>query len=189
MPIETRDDLLRQMAVLEQRLKEAEAALTAFRRGEVDAVVAPGNLVYSLKGADEAYRIMVESMAEGALSVTPQGLVLFANEQFASLLRIPLARVTGSSFYQFIAADDRPLLSALLNSPNRQKAELRLSLSSTDEHLSVLISATRLQLHGSDCVCLIVTDLSEQKRNLEIVAAERLRPFHLRSNRRRHPRC
>jgi two-component sensor histidine kinase len=36
------------------------------------------------------------------------------------------------------------------------------------------LSANRLVLDGAECVCLIATDLSEQKRSQEIVAAERL---------------
>ena len=55
----------------------------------MDAIVASGpdgDRVYTLKGADEAYRVMVQSMAEGALTVTRDGLILFSNEQFASML-------------------------------------------------------------------------------------------------------
>ena len=60
--------------------------------GEVDAIVAPGpdgDRVYTLKGADEAYRLMIQTMAEGALTIAPDGLILFSNERLASILAIP----------------------------------------------------------------------------------------------------
>ena len=84
-----------------QRLDEAEETLRALRSGEVDAVVASGpdgDRVYTLKGADEAYRVMVQDMADGALTLTRDGLILFSNEQFATILGIALERVIGSYF-------------------------------------------------------------------------------------------
>ncbi len=38
---------------------------------------------------------MVQEMAEGALTVTSDGLILFSNEQFAAMLRSPLEQVIG----------------------------------------------------------------------------------------------
>ena len=75
MAPEAREDLLERIRDLQQRLDEAEETLRALRSGEVDAVVASGpdgDRVYTLKGADEAYRVMVQNMAEGALTLTPR---------------------------------------------------------------------------------------------------------------------
>ena len=120
MASETKKDLLERIRDLQARLDEAEETLRALRSGEVDAVVVSGpegDQVYTLKGADEAYRVMVENMAEGALTLSPDGLILFSNEQFASMLGIPLERVIGSSLRDFIAAEDAFVLSALLAIP------------------------------------------------------------------------
>ena len=102
---------------LQERLDAAEEILRALRSGEVDAIVASGpdgDCVYTLKGADEAYRLMVQNMAEGALTVAPDGLILFCNERFASILAIPHERVIGSSFHDFIVPEDAEIFSALL---------------------------------------------------------------------------
>ena len=40
---------------------------------------------------------MVQTMVEGAVTLTRDGLILFSNEQFASMLGLPLERVIGSS--------------------------------------------------------------------------------------------
>ena len=90
MPPETLDHLIERNRELKSRLEEAEETLRALRNGEIDAVIASGpdgDRVYTLRGADEAYRVMVQEMAEGALTLTIDGLILFCNEQFASLVQ------------------------------------------------------------------------------------------------------
>src|SRR5215472_14661201 len=99
MPVNTTDDLLQRNRELQQRLDEAEEILNALRSGAVDAIVVTGEdgeHVYTLKGADEAYRVMVEGMANGALTLNPEGLILFSNERFARLVGHPLERVIGA---------------------------------------------------------------------------------------------
>ena len=175
MAIETGEDLLERVRNLQERLDETEETLRAIRNGEVDAIVVSGpdrDRVYTLKGADEAYRILVQNMAEGALTLTLDGLILFSNEQFACMLGIPLERVIGSSIHDFVVAEDASMLSALLAGSAATKAEVRLKGSARP--VPSQASANTLLLDGAECVCLIVTDLSEQKRNREIMAAERL---------------
>ena len=175
MAIETGEDLLERVRNLQERLDETEETLRAIRNGEVDAIVVSGpdrDRVYTLKGADEAYRILVQNMAEGALTLTLDGLILFSNEQFACMLGIPLERVIGSSIHDFVVAEDASMLSALLAGSAAAKAEVRLKGSARP--VPSQVSANTLLLDGAECVCLIVTDLSEQKRNREIMAAERL---------------
>src|SRR5579871_7005990 len=74
---------------LKDRLAEAEETLQAIRQGEVDAVIvktAAGPQVYTLLNADRPYRNIVERMQEGALTLAPDGTVLYANQRLASFL-------------------------------------------------------------------------------------------------------
>ncbi len=176
MPLETFEDLLKRNRELQSRLEETEETLRALRNGEVDAFVASGpegDRVYTLKGADEAYRIIVQDMAEGALTLTLDGLILFSNEQFASMVGISLERVIGSRIQDFVAPEDAPLLSTLLTGRDGGKARVRLKLPEA-RFVPVYLSVNPLAFDGVECVCIIVTDLTKQKRNEEIVAAERL---------------
>ena len=66
-------DLL-QIKDLRMRLEEAEETLRAIREGEVDALVVSspqGDQVYTLKGAEQPYRVFVETMNEGAVTLGP----------------------------------------------------------------------------------------------------------------------
>src|SRR6185503_16166886 len=96
---ETREGaLLRRIQDLEEKLRENEETLRALKSGEVDAIVVSGpegEQVYTLKGADEAYRQIVEEMTEGALTLARDGLILFSNERFASIVGLPLRQVIG----------------------------------------------------------------------------------------------
>ena len=172
MAPDTREDLLERIRDLQERLDVAEETLRALRNGEVDAIVAAGpdgDRVYTLRGADEAYRVMVQRMAEGALTLTIDGLILFSNEQFATLLGSPLERVIGSRIQDFIAPENADAVSALLGGTGSRKAEVRLRTDGA-AFVPVYLSVQNVVLDGAECRCLIVTDLSEQKRYEEIVA-------------------
>ena len=112
---------------------------------------------------------MMQQMAEGALTLTADGLILFSNEQFAAMLHRPLERVIGSRMQDFVAPENADIVFALLSGTGVRKAEARLNVSNAAD-VPVYLSAQNVVLDGVDCHCLIVTDLSEQKRNEEIVA-------------------
>jgi len=174
---------------LQERLDAAEETLRALRSGEVDAIVVSGpdgDRVYTLKGADEAYRLMVQNMAEGALTVAPDGLILFSNEKLASMLAIPHERVIGSSFHDFIVPEDADIFSALLTHELGigTKREVRLKARG-GAPVPVFLSVNRLELDGVDCFCVIVADLTDQKRNEEVLRALSARLLQVQDEDRR----
>ena len=174
---ESRDELVEHIRRLEEKLAESEETLQALRSGEVDAIVASGpggDRIYTLKGADAAYRQIVEEMTEGAVTLAPDGLILFSNQQFARLLGMPLEQVIGSHLHDFIAAENTDV-SAALHSWELQdgKAEVRLQPRGAPS-VPAYLSWKRVIQDSLECVCLVVTDLSEQRRNEEIVSAAKL---------------
>ena len=74
-----------ELSRLRDNLREAQETLDAIRSGEVDAVVvsgAKGSQIYSLTGAEQPYRVYVERMQEGAVTVAHDGLILYSNQRF-----------------------------------------------------------------------------------------------------------
>ena len=74
---------------LRRRLEEAEETLRAIREGEVDALVVDsphGEMIYTLTSADYPYRLMIDEMNEGAVSVSPDSFILYSNRNFAGIL-------------------------------------------------------------------------------------------------------
>ena len=77
---------------LRERLAEAEEALRAIRAGEVDAIIvdsADTPVVYTLKNADNPYRLLVEQMREGALTVSGDGVILYATPRSRAWSIVP----------------------------------------------------------------------------------------------------
>src|SRR6188472_4752494 len=97
------------MRDLRRRLQEAEDTLNAIREGHVEALVvsAPeGEQVYTLRTADQPYRLMVEQMREGALTLAADGTILYCNQRFAELMARPPERIAGHALGEFLDTDD-----------------------------------------------------------------------------------
>ena len=63
-----------------------------------------GDQIFALEGADHAYRMLVEEMQEGTVTLDQDGLILYANRQFASMMRTPVESIVGSNIHRFLAA-------------------------------------------------------------------------------------
>jgi len=163
------------VAVLRARLAEAEETLRAIGNGEVDALVGTGDAseaVYTLSSAGDAYRALIESMNEGALTLTTDKIILYANARFARMVHRPLAQVIGASFKELLAEADCAPLRALLKSPGQDGSTMQLILHLSDGGaMPVLISVRRLAQNGTDgmTVGMVVTDMTEQHRNEEVL--------------------
>lgn len=160
---------------LRHQLDASKETLRALRSGEVDAIVASspdGDRVYTLSGADKAYRLMFQNMAEGALTIDPDGLVLFSNPKLASILAIPHERMIGSNFHDCIVPEDARIFSALLTRKLRHGAKREVRLQAPDgTQVPVSLSVNRLELDGVGCFCIIVADLTDHKRTEETLHA------------------
>ena len=112
-PDKTRQQLLDELQELTSRMMEAEETLRAILSGEVDGLVvktAEGDRVFTLSGADHPYRIMVETMNEGAVTLAADGTILFCNQRFADIVKGSLEKIMGSSIYQYVSSKDLPLI-------------------------------------------------------------------------------
>lgn len=157
---------------LRVRLAEAEELRRAISEGDLDALVIhspEGQLVFTLDSADHAYRVLVETMNEGTATLACDGTILYCNRHFAELLRMPLPHIIGTSIYRFIAPDNTITFKVLLEK-ERGKGEINM-LAEGSAFLPVYLSVSSLQVDGSpNAWCLVVTDLTEQKKNEEILA-------------------
>src|ERR1700680_4038648 len=99
------------------RVAELEETLRAIRMGEVDAVVVAGpggDQVFTLQGAEHPYRILVETIDEGAATLSEDGTVLYSNKSFAGIFNVPLEKFVGASLENFVSGADAEYLRALI---------------------------------------------------------------------------
>ncbi|MGH7832473.1 MAG: two-component system sensor histidine kinase NtrB, partial [Candidatus Binatia bacterium] len=161
--------------ILRQRLQEAEETLVAIRRGEVDALVITGpkgEQVFTLKGADHPYRVLVEHMNEGAVTLSADRTILYSNGQFAEIVKSPLEEVIGRSIEDFVTSKDALL--ALIENSCRGRAEMTLRAGDGSE-VPVAMSCAAVQIDESPCLCVVVSDLTEQKHQEALMAEEQRR--------------
>ena len=162
---------------LRLRLAEAEETLRAIRRGEVDAVVVAGkrgDRVFTLAGAEQAYRVLIESMNEGALTLTADKTILYANQCFARMVKCPLEQVMGSSFRRFISAEDRATLRPLVKRAEKSGSKIQVLLNAGDgSHMPVQISIRPLaknDFNGAP-ISMVLTDMTEARQSEELLRA------------------
>jgi PAS domain S-box-containing protein len=162
---------------MRQRLDEAEETLRAIGSGEVDAFVVEregaSNEVQTLSGAHRPYRVMVERMQQGAVTLSAEGDILYTNQPFADMLGHPLGALIGMPLAQLVTPADRTLLAALVAAEHGAATQGELTLLQKDGgHVPVLVGVALLPEEGG--VCLIVTDLTTQKAYEAMVAAQTL---------------
>ncbi len=155
-------DSEREMADLRSRLAEAEDTLRALHSGEVDALVIEGESgpqVFTLKSAAEPYRLLVEQMREGALTLSRQGVILYCNEAFANLVGNAAHRIIGSSVLDFISLNDFERLAEPGGCGGRE-----MSLKKVDgRYAAVTASSVPLSVEGQPVISAVITDLTGHK--------------------------
>jgi len=149
-------------------LEEAEETLHAIHSGDVDALVVggpEGERVITLQDADHHYRILMEQIQESALTVAGDGTILYCNNRLADMLKTSSKTLLGASIHDFILPNDQAAFQALLQQGQNSSGDGEISLHAADGTLvPVHIIATAAQLHAVAGICLVLAELTEQKR-------------------------
>lgn len=149
------------------KLEEAQETLRAIRRGDIDGLLVQGergNQVYTLQGADESYRTLVEAMHEGALILDEKGTVLYGNRRMAEILGRPLFEVIGASAADFVASDLRQTFSILVKDSQRGPLQQETLLRRSDQTLvPVQLSTSPAVFNSIRGICVLISDLTEHK--------------------------
>ena len=161
---------------LKRRLQEAEQTIEAIRDGHVEALVVStpdGEAVFTLRSADQPYRLMVEQMREGALTLADDGTILYCNSRFAELVASPPERVTGRHISEFISIDDAPKLATMLIAESFRD-ELTLC-GAPGAGTPAQLSSIALRIDGIRTVAVVVTDLTHERVERGLREAGRLK--------------
>jgi PAS domain S-box-containing protein len=163
------------LAELQSRLRAAEETLRALQAGDVDALVvtrAGDEHVVTLQGADLPYRILLDQMFAGAVTLTPDGAIVYCNRRFAEIVRTPLARLIGSPLGRFVPPVEQPTLAELLHAANgaqtRGDLVFRVGHGTT---VPVSVTFAPLRLDGNadvKGVIGVVVDVTERKQQEQL---------------------
>ena len=149
---------------LKIRLDEAEETLSAIQSGQVDAVVVDGpngTQIFTLKGADYAYRILIEEMNEGVAILTTDLTIYYCNGQLASMLKLPLETIIGKPLNEVIPHEQFKCNIPSINEPDNS-CEEELVIKVFDGTLMPVHINIRF-LEKINGYYMIINDLTEQK--------------------------
>ena len=154
------------LAELQRRLDEAEDTLRAIRQGEIDALVIDdphGEVIYTLNSADYPYRLMIDEMNEGAVSLSTDSLILYSNRNFAGIMGRPEKNMSGASLVDYIVPAMRDQFAKDLEEARERGVRRQYTLRwDNGREVPVLMSFAKLQPQ-TNSISIIVTDLTAQK--------------------------
>ena len=89
-----------------------------------------GHQLYTLVSADRPYRVIVEEMGDGAVTVSERGIILYANLRLADLVGADRAALLGRDVTELVDASAADTLSSLLattapGTTHQEELELR----------------------------------------------------------------
>lgn len=162
----THEELLAELADLRLQLEEANDTIEAIKTGQVDALVVhgkKGHELYTLKTADQTYRLFIEKMIEGAVTLDRQGTILYSNSQFASMVKLPLAVVIGTTFHDLVAPVSIEAFLSLFDRGWLEDCKGEVVLATDGNDTEFQLSLTTLELDEGVALSVILTDLTQQK--------------------------
>jgi PAS domain S-box-containing protein len=152
------------------QLDEAADTIAAIRKGCVDGFVVDDRSVALLECPERPYRLLVDHMRQGALTVTAAGEICYVNERFASMLGLAADRLIGTPLADLVMERDRAELGSILSAAEAAQGELVLR-GPGGSRIPTLATMARQDTHRM----FLFSDLTERKRYL--ASDERTRGF------------
>lgn len=178
--IKTEEELILENEELRLRLSDTEATLEAIRNGEVDAIVVSGregDKIFTLASAETPYRIIIEEMEEGAVTIGEDDTILFCNRRFATLINTPMEKIMGAKFIDFVSDEEHAKYNEMLKQSLKGKNSQEITtLNKQGEPVYLHLSTCLLPEEMQGKICIIVSDITELKRhqqNLQELVNER----------------
>jgi len=159
---------------LKSRLAETEETLRAIQEYMVDAFVVNrenGIQVVTLNESEIPYRMMVESMNEGAITLIPDGTIFYCNGRFSEMLERDCEKLIGTSFQALLVPEEKEKFEECLYKAQSagRREEFNL-LNVHEKRVPVQLSIYQLGTEELSGIAILATNISER-----IQAEEKIR--------------
>ena len=168
MNAKSEQQLNAEITELRYKLSEANDVIEAIRTGQIDALVldnGKGHELYTLKTADQSYRVFIEKMIEGAITINKEGTILYANSRFAEMVQHPLSHVIGICFRDFIREDYHHHYEHIMKFSWKKDLKEEICLKTASGEMAVQLSITAIELDSIPILSIFLTDLTMQKQH------------------------
>jgi PAS domain S-box-containing protein len=169
--LKANESLKNENSYLQQKLTEVTKSIDAIKSGNIDALVISDEKtpkIYTENTSDKAYRKLIEEMHEGAVTLFEDGSIFYCNSCFAGMVNMPLQKVIGATFMNFVGESSREEVEYLLKkgNANSNKKEIRI-LTLDRKMIPVQMSVNPFSLESGPALGIIITDLTVQNENQE----------------------
>jgi two-component system phosphate regulon sensor histidine kinase PhoR len=172
--MEQQKNLLEEIKELRFQLEEAQETINAIRTGQIDALVVKdtvGHQLYTLKTADQTYRVFIEKMSEGAVTINREGIILYCNTRFAEMAATPLEKTIGMPLASFVPENSQEDLNKVIYSSWEEDCRQEIILKDGGgKDMHCMFSCNTIELDNGTALSIIITDLSvlkETERQLQ----------------------
>src|SRR5690349_23823449 len=131
----TRQRVPNKSSQLQNNFEETEETLRAIHQGLVDALLvkhSKGTQVVTFSNADFPYRLMVESMNEGAVTLIPDGTIFYCNSRLGEMLDTDCEKLVGKSFQDLVVLEEQSRFQAIFQNVDRQGTREEFTLQSVN---------------------------------------------------------
>ncbi|HEY0705325.1 MAG TPA: PAS domain-containing sensor histidine kinase [Polyangia bacterium] len=126
------------------------------------------------RSSERPFWVLAETMRAGAAMVGAEGTVMYANRAMAELVGLSLDEVIGASFRDLVAFEERLQFDGLFDRAADQVTEGESVLTREYRRVPVHLVLSPAETERDLLVCVVATDLSTQKRSVDVLASERL---------------
>lgn len=176
---------------------ESDQIIQAILHGRIDALVmqsTEGERVLTLEGAEHPYRVVLESVSDGAATVDAAGAVLYANSRFEEILRAPAGSLVGKTLKAYLEKAPFKKLRELVAKGLRSNTHGEITLGApAGRQRLVRLALSPLSNGKQHNVCIVATELTELveanaalKSNEESLRQLSSRLLKLQDEERRH---
>jgi PAS domain S-box-containing protein len=166
-------NLKKEVGELREKVRELEETLEAIRSGEVDViVVSKDNVqqVYTLEGSDHPYRALIDTIREGALTLSSTGMILFTNTRFEEMVQLPPDKVLGTSLFDHICPEFQTEIQEAVKGIVKKAYKSRVRIRQGSSSLPVLISMSALTSDKHTKISVVITDRKKDEERLRLQA-------------------
>ncbi len=127
-----------------------------------------GEQIYNRQGANKVYRLFVEDMNDGAVTLDSDYNILYCNQRFSLMTGLPPEKIIGESFLEFVDSDYMERVRERINQHSGHKDPVELSLrrrSGGAVPVSLSINKFGVSNNEETRVAVVVHDLRLQKQH------------------------
>lgn len=154
-------DLKGEVRELQGKACVPEEIPDAIQPGAGEPAIVPGEgsrQVSTPRGADHPYQAFMENIREGALTLSPTGVILYTNTQFAEMVQVSRDKVPGTSILDHICPEHRAETWGAISRTGKTACRISVRIRQGSGSIPVLLSMNPFSRDGEMMICVVVTD-------------------------------